>query len=259
MSIKASLVEDEEEDFFAMLDEESSVPKLLSHPPVVNDATHPSVPHAPETHPSMKWPLESAALIQDNSAIHHSLVSESDNELGDAPVPDHVPATISSFEDVLANFYSQYNIANMDKVSYLAEKFDTRRWELWEQLSIKYKLSPRESRLLWIQFNLKHEGAAECSRKLFSLTRCYYVDDDQPGSRSSIWRQLLIPDLSDDKTGAYIKYTEELQGIANGAHEDDIVRDVHRTHQELSFFQQVCCRQDFIHVHVSCRPKQSRL
>ena len=221
-----------------MLDEENSAPKLVLHPAVVNDSTHPSVSHAPEIHPSP--PPDSEALIHDNSAIHHSLVSESENELGDERLHEHVPGTISSFEDVLTNFYSQYNIANMDKVSYLADKFDNRRWELWEQLSIKYKLSPRESRLLWIQFNLEHEGAAECSRKLFGLTRCYYIHDDQADSRASLWRQLLIPDLSDDKTEAYIKYTEELQGDPHSAYENDIVRDVHRTHQELSFFQQVC-------------------
>lgn len=145
------------------------------------------------------------------------------------------------FKCALDDFYSVYNVGNMSKVSYLALKFTARRWELWEQLSIKYRISPRESSRFWIRFNT----SGLCS--FDSIQRLFGSDSEPSGpmgedmNRSSFWVGILgLSGLSDTDNISYSKYVSELEFTASVSKiTDSIWLDVVRTHQELALFQQV--------------------
>ena len=231
--------DDEEEDFFQMLNDghqQSSPPQLISLPQdkvqlgaSVRDATLSQVSCASEVPP-----------VQEE-ARHHSLnsgdESDTDHHSDYSPVNKE-----NEFMSILASFYSTHNFANLDKVPYLAEKFNFRRWELWEQLSIKYKLSPRESRETWIQFNVSHEGVPECARRLFSFDEAFKIADESVSLRKAAWRSMLA-NSTHEQRDLYSKYAQEFasrESIVGLTSENNvIVRDVLRTHQELGYFQDV--------------------
>ena len=237
--MKDSTHEDEEEDFFAMLEKEEDAP-----PPQLiqtNDSVAMSanvVPVLTERNPSLE-------------PAHHSLASDSDHELA-APSMAHPVESDIVFEENLSEFYSKYNFGNLEKVKYLADKFCFRRWELWEQLCIKYKLSPEESRLLFIKFNISHEGINECSRKLFHNDEIISIPDDAMSLRKAAWRKLLGLSTDESQQELYMKYASELAppellaGISS--ENSDIARDVYRTHQELSLFREEETKRTMIEI-----------
>jgi hypothetical protein len=245
--------QDDEEDFFAMLGEDPilapSLKTLTGFESTVSDnITSPqlTIP-SPERRVVLQSESDSvyakhrpdACNTSQAVPIHHILSSESDNEIPLSTEPSELPNR--RFEDTLRTFYLQYNFGNLDKVPYLAEKFDSRRWELWEQLSIKYRLSPRESRSLWIDFNIHHDGIYECARKLFSTEELILVQGDSIEQRRIAWKKMLNIESDDSKKSLYNKYRTEIHSTEVGDDGiNDITRDVHRTHQELGLFQDVC-------------------
>ena len=240
---------DDEEDFFAMLGEEEPVtaPALKSLATgsgaiVKEPIVAPRLASAVEPGVTIEYEsdlVESTCHSSQPMPVHHILSSESDNDLPLSAEP--AEPTDKRFEETLRAFYHQYNFGNLDKVPYLAEKFHSRRWELWEQLSIKYRLSPRESRSLWIDFNIYRDGVSECARKLFSVEEIVSVQDDSIEQRRLAWKKMLNVDSSDSQKALYHKYRTELRSTEAGDDcKNDITRDVHRTHQELGFFQEVC-------------------
>ena len=230
-----ALYDEEEEDFFTMLSkEEQVVPQLISMTNAsATQEQRQNVPTSPEP-------------------VHHLLASESDHEIPAVSTDAHIRHADEMFEEVLTEFYSKYNFGNLEKVAYLAEKFNFRRWELWEQLSIKYRLSPNESRKLWIRFNVSHDGINECARKLFQSDEVVSIPDDAVSLRKISWRRLLriVPD--DTQRDLYRKYASELapgEVISKLSPENnDIARDVHRTHQELALFQEESTKLSLIEV-----------
>jgi len=219
--------DDEEEDFFAMLaKDKGEAPQLISKPaPIV-----------------VQEPIEIPPVVSPEPE-NHFMASDSDHELPDSQ-DARTCHTDTQFQEALTEFYSKYNIGNLEKVEYLAEKFYFRRWELWEQLSIKYRLSPSESRKLWIKFNVVHEGINECARKLFHSDEVVSIPDDALSLRKVSWRRLLSVYPDDSQREMYSKYASELAPrdkiSALTPENNDIARDVHRTHQELALFQEVC-------------------
>jgi hypothetical protein len=212
---------EEEEDFLAMLDGPvvEPVPKLIeaSSPP----------------------------------PNHHILSSDTDDELPVAEAHQEPIAIDTYFQTVLTEFYSRFNFNNLQRVAYIAEKFQFRRWQLWEQLTIKYHLSPNDSRLLWINFNINHDGMPECSRRLFGDHEMIRVDDG-PNTRRTHWKHMLGVDASDEQKNLYAKYVLETLDLsareANTEKIDEILRDVDRTHQELAFFQDQGTRDSMIQI-----------
>ena len=211
---------EEEEDFFDMLSkEEESAPPLLVQAPA---------------------PVIMTAGGAQSEPAHHVLSYDSDQESPDNRSP---PPTGPDFQVILGEFYSKYNFSNLDKVPYLADKFNFRRWELWEQLSIKYRLSPTESRMAWIKFNVRHDGVSECARRLFVYDEAVSISDESSTIRKAAWRSMLGIDPNENQRDTYNKYVPELaprEYVKRLTSESsDIVRDIQRTHQELGFFQDV--------------------
>lgn len=212
-----SISHDEEEDFFDMLGkgDESEPPRLLQI-----DAVNAAVPIVDANALDLLEPY-----VSQNTQLSHD--SHNREEEG-----------LPSFANTLAAFYSKYNFGNLDKVEYLAEKFESRRWELWEQLCIKYKLSPNESRETWIKFNLLRDGQAACARRLFEREEAVTILEDSPSMRMTAWIKILAVIPSDTQVDAYQKYVAEIAS-QHGSFElgiSEIKRDIERTHQELSFF-----------------------
>jgi hypothetical protein len=222
-----SPVDDEEEDFFSMLEKEDH-----RDPPSRNVESKSSVglEHS--------YPINVSPEL-----VHHSLASDSDSNVS---TPHLRGSTVSDtvFRETLLEFYTKYNLSNIEKVEYLADKFFSRRWELWEQLNIKYRLSPGEARLLWIKFNIPHDGIGECARKLFRCEEVISIPDDVLSSRRAAWRKLMGISGDESLQHTYLNYVMELAPCQNLAafstDHSDIVRDVQRTHQDLAFFQEVC-------------------
>lgn len=207
-----SRAEDEEEDFFDML----------------------SKGEDPE-------PRKGSQLVDPMSHVHGLIPTDNSHPLKYAtgPIPPSpLGEAATSFAQYLAEFYSKHNFGNLDKVDYLAEKFELRRWELWEQLSIKYKLSPKESRVTWVKFIADRYGPGECARKLFDRSELVTILDDIPSMRKTAWVDMLGLNALDSQRGVYQKYTEEITfpDADSESANVEIMRDVQRTHQELAFF-----------------------
>ena len=224
---------EEDEDFFAILEKEDEIPpQLVSHKTVeaADEASTQSASVTQQERPKSPEPA------------HHSLASESDHELLE-PIPALPTEPDMLFEEHLTEFYSKHNFGNLDKVRYLADKFNFRRWELWEQLCIKYKLSPNEARLLFIKFNMSNEGMNECARKLFHGDEVISIPEDAMTQRKSAWRKLLGVVSDDSQRDLYLKYASELAPAeilaAINSDNNEIARDVYRTHQELALFREV--------------------
>lgn len=173
----------------------------------------------------------------------HCLSSGNASDTEAPPAPTNMPS-FEEFKETLTEFYAKYNFGNLDKVPYITEKFFFRRWDLWKQLSIKYRLSPRQSSDLWIRFNIKFDGVSECARRLFDSDETVQVASDSLENRRNIWSTLLGPVLEDNRE-QYSKHLSEIQTkLASKSDSQDssqiIHLDVVRTHQELGFFQEVC-------------------
>lgn len=190
-----------------------------------------------------KQPVIQTKIVQERISAtppHHFLHYDSDQEA--EPRMSHTPTSHEpDLVGVLSEFYSKYNFNNLDRVPYLADKFNFRRWELWEQLSIKYRLSPTESRLLWIDFCVHRDGIPECARQLFQDHEAISIPDDSGPLRKAAWRAMLGIHPQSDQRELFEKYISELAPRGEIAkltpQTSDIARDVERTHQELAFFQ----------------------
>ena len=138
--------------------------------------------------------------------------------------------TLSKLITCVGNFYVQYNFGNLEKISFIIEKYNFKRTELWKMLSIKYKLSPNESRKLWIKLCLSSSGMPECLRQLFSIDSIHLINDE---NRTENWRNILkISEKIGD--GEYLRLSTEV-GEYGGIHE--IENDINRTHQDFEFFR----------------------
>ena len=173
----------------------------------------------------------------------------SDEHLSATSVPTGQPlptearegSSVEEFKSALSDFYARYNFANLDKVPYLAEKFFFRRWELWKQLSMKYHLSPRESSDLWIRFNVRFDGVPECARRLFGSHETVVINSDS-AKRREVWTAHLCAP-SDTQREQYHRHSAEIGDLSGATSSTQPIHlDVVRTHQELSFFQEVSYR-----------------
>lgn len=226
--------DNDEEDFFSMLTkDDAEAPPLIKAPERLSATAE------------LDGDFKGQNPLVAPDPMYHHMASDSEHELEESS-PVAAPRSVTEFEEILAEFYAKHNFGNLDKVPYLAEKFTDRRWELWEQLSIKYKLSPSESRTLWIRFHIQSDGVSECARKLFKLDGTVTIPDDSMLLRKAAWRRILCVNADDDTQRVlYHKYADEIaprERIEKLSPEtSDIVRDVLRTHQELAFFHEVCC------------------
>jgi hypothetical protein len=171
---------------------------------------------------------------------HVELSPRATNQASPAQQSHSELPSFEDFKDALQEFYATYNFGNLEKVPYLAERFIFRRWDLWRQLSIKYRLSPRESANLWIRFNVKFDGIPECARRLFDSPETVQISSDSLEERRKIWIKLLAIS-SDSQREQYDKHVLEVSksGQVDDQANNCIRIDVVRTHQELSFFQEV--------------------
>jgi|LauGreDrversion4_2_1035121.scaffolds.fasta_scaffold12766_4 hypothetical protein len=212
MSNHNNNIEDDEEDFLALVDGEKRSTVEINTEQIIH----------PET-------------VDLSSDEHISTTSVATGQ----PVPNGARegSTFEEFKSALSDFYARFNFANLDKVPYLAEKFFFRRWELWKQLSMKYHLSPRESSDLWIRFNVRFDGVPECARRLFGSDETVVINSDS-SKRREVWTAYLsVP--SDSQREQYHKHSVEIRDPSETSSNQPIYLDVVRTHQELSFFQEV--------------------
>lgn len=236
--------DEQEEDFFAMLTaDEKVITGTGSGSGAEISSGHTDQPPSAEPFP-IHQSRHSAA-----GAEYHDMAS--DSELDEhirwhhpSQGPDSNIKSGDDFEETLRWFYSKYNFGNLDKVAFLASKFTDRRWELWEQLSMKYRLSPTEARELWIRFHVQHSGLNECAKRLFGLSEIIIIPDESMVARKGAWRTILgVHSGNSEQRSLYQKYVAELAptDVISGLcpESSDIVRDVHRTHQELGFFREV--------------------
>ena len=208
--------DDEEEDFLALVDGQKDAVTKLAH-----------VEKKPET-------------IDLSSDEHVSLCEIPTGQPAQNEIREE--SSLEDFKNALYDFYARYNFGNLDRVPLLAEKFFFRRWELWKQLSIKYHLSPRQSAELWTRLNVRFDGVPECTRRLFGSHETVVTNSDT-ARRKDIWVALLVP-TSDTHREQYRKHSDEVQQRVSEyqtdpQHVQSIQLDVIRTHQELSFFQEV--------------------
>jgi hypothetical protein len=215
-------IDDEEEDFLALVGSSGDSSNL-------NDGV-------------LVTPATLVLPSSESQEVEH--VELSPRETNDASPVQQSHTELPSFEDfkdALSDFYATYNFGNLEKVPYLAERFFFRRWDLWKQLSVKYRLSPRESVNLWIRFNVKFDGIPECTRRLFDSPETVQISTDSLDDRRKIWIKFLSSS-SDSQREQYEKHVSEiLQSGPNDDQASNCIRiDVVRTHQELSFFQDVC-------------------
>ena len=203
--------DDEEEDFFSM------VGKSNESPPVV----------------SVHLLSNSSEEIAANS-VAPTLISAVDGprEKMGSELSPFLP-----FESALERFYAVHNISNLSKIAYLAEKFNDRRWELWEQLSMKYRLCPRESVQLWADFNYPGLSEVAALNRLFGVEVLGEWFDETRPNRMKLWTAALQMNESSSDEELYSKYLCEL---VPSAEDEVILLDVRRTHQEMGFFQEVC-------------------
>lgn len=197
-----SLSADDEEDFLELLG--TSSVKVASPPT------------------NMPPPAESANQASVFEPVHHVLHSEDEEE-----------STLENdFASALAEFYSKHNFANLDKVPYLVEKFSDRRWDMWEQLCIKYRLSASQSVKIWTEFGLM----SECKSRVFLLSK----EDAPPDHefRADTWLFLLACSKG-EHSGDYCLFKNMQPREVDGVR-CHIARDVCRTHQDFEFFQKVC-------------------
>jgi len=207
-------LDDDEEDFLALVDSEEKsvkdVPQIAVQPDTVDLSS--------DEHLSL-------------SEIQTGHVEQNGT---------HEATSLDDFKSALYDFYARYNFGNLDKIPYLAEKFYFRRWELWKQLSMKYHLSPRESAELWTRFNVRFDGVPECARRLFGSHETVVINSDSK-RRRELWVALLSV-TADNHREQYNKHSAEIQerkGTIDLSAPQPIHLDVIRTHQELSFFQEV--------------------
>ena len=152
-------------------------------------------------------------------------------------------------------FYEVYNPDNLDKSIAIAEKFNERRWELWEQMSIKYKLSIAASTKLFVELFV--DALPQVTGQLFSCPPLFSRDETL-AVRTAQWRGLL--GLTDAELAAkrslYQDYLNEIISKSSAESNTDetslsrpssrnskfsaetIGIDVARTHQECSFFHE---------------------
>jgi hypothetical protein len=207
-------LDDDEEDFLALVDSEEKSVKDL-----------PQIAVQPDT--------------VDLSSDEHLSLSEIQTG-HETQNGTHEGTSLDNFKSALYDFYARYNFGNLDKIPYLAEKFYFRRWELWKQLSMKYNLSPRESAELWTRFNVRFDGVPECARRLFGSHETVVINSDSR-RRRELWVTLLSV-TADNHREQYKKHSaeiEERKGTIDLSATQPIHLDVIRTHQELSFFQEV--------------------
>jgi len=210
--------QEEEEDFFALLGGSSAKEEVVVQPAALVSPTQPA-PQVVEHELSPRSVTDKGPVQQSHSELH----------------------SFEDFKEALLDFYATYNFGNLDKVPYLTEKFFFRRWDLWKQLSIKYRLSPRESSNLWTRFNIKFDGIPECTRRLFDSAETITLSTDSLDDRRKIWASILSSS-SDTNREQYAKHVAEvLDAWVKDDQSSNCIRiDVIRTHQELSFFQEVC-------------------
>jgi hypothetical protein len=215
--MNSAVSDDDEEDFLALVEGKNPEPAIVGEKPVTPESI-------------------------DLSSDEHIPVSEIPTGLPEKNEA-HSGVSFEEFKASLYDFYAKYNFGNLDKVPYLAEKFFFRRWELWKQLSMKYHLSPRESSELWIRFNVRFDGVPECSRRLFGSHETVVINSDS-AKRREAWSNLLCvsPDTQQDQ---YHKHCVEITqrsstSPTSSPSTQSIHLDVVRTHQELSYFQEVC-------------------
>jgi hypothetical protein len=211
---------DDEEDFLALVGQDLQGAPTGTHVDVIINNTPPpekDEPYLSAREPASPVDVKTSPPVE---PVHHVLHSDSEPDTPRNP----------EFGSVLSEFYSKHNFANLDKVPYLADKFVARKWDLWEQLCIKYRLSPKESTKLWSDFQL----CSESNSRLFQLSDSIAPSMD----RSTLWLELL-----GQVTAAQVREYDELREMCAYSDKEErgyVSRDVTRTHQDFEFFQQVC-------------------
>ncbi len=196
--------DDDEEDFLELL---GNTPDKLNMGAVA--PIHPQ---------GMDLPVPSTKSFE---PVHHIVHSDDERDNTES----------DGFASILSDFYSRHNFANLDKVPYLVDKFCERKWDMWEQLCIKYKLSARDATKLWMDFGLMSEFRS----RFFQLSGNNPSNDARV--RKDIWLFLLGCSEA-DHAGDYELF-KNMQLKESDNSRCHIAKDVCRTHQDFEFFQKV--------------------